>query len=346
MGRATRRCDEIGKTVFRIYDPVDIYAALEAVTSMKPLVKDPKITLEQLVGELTDPECLSQGLASPGSQSEGSHAHDVLDALSQKVMRVLRTASNRAEQRPQIRQKLDELEQLWGVAPDKLHQHLHQLGPRDAANFVQQHQGLLHQLAEVNLLLGSERYPLISEHEDELLVREQSYGQYGKPADYLVSFNDFIRNQLNQSVALAVVVNKPRDLTREQLREVRLLLDQHGYSEASLQSAWRNATNQDIAASIVGHIRRASLGEALLPFEQRVAKAMDKIYTLAPWTPLQRKWLDRLAKQLAHEVVIDQHFVNRAFAKDGGAKRLDALLGKQLDSVLDTLAESLWDEAG
>jgi type I site-specific restriction endonuclease len=41
IGRATRRCDEIGKTVFKIYDPVDNDAALEDVTTMKPLVKDP-----------------------------------------------------------------------------------------------------------------------------------------------------------------------------------------------------------------------------------------------------------------------------------------------------------------
>lgn len=47
IGRATRRCDEIGKTVFRIYDPVDIYAALSDVNTMKPLVKDPNISLEQ-----------------------------------------------------------------------------------------------------------------------------------------------------------------------------------------------------------------------------------------------------------------------------------------------------------
>ncbi|WBA79907.1 type I restriction-modification system endonuclease [Endozoicomonas sp. GU-1] len=51
IGRATRRCDEIGKTVFRIYDPVDIFAAFDRenknANSMKPLVKDPNITLEQ-----------------------------------------------------------------------------------------------------------------------------------------------------------------------------------------------------------------------------------------------------------------------------------------------------------
>ncbi len=126
---------------------------------------------------------------------------------------------------------------------------------------------------------------------------------------------------------------------------MRLLLDQHGYSEANLKSAWRNQTNQEIAASIIGYIRQAALGEALVPFEQRVAHAMQKIYNLHPWTPVQRKWLERLAKQITHEVVVDTRFVNRSFAKDGGAKRLDKLLGKQLDTVLDTLADALWDQA-
>ena len=161
----------------------------------------------------------------------------------------------------------------------------------------------------------------------------------------LESFNDFIKNQLNQSVALGVVVNRPQDLTREQLREVRLLLDGHGYSEVNLQSAWRNQTNQEIAASIVGFIRRAALGEALLPFEQRVAKAMQKIYTLQPWTPVQRKWLDRLAKQLVHEVVIDEKQIGEAFRNDGGSTRLDKMLGGHLAVVLEEINGHLWTQA-
>ena len=338
LGRATRRCDEIGKTVFKIYDPVDIYAALQDVSSMKPLVKDPNVTLEQLLQELNDPASLT----APGNKADTSHAHDVLDAVSQKVMRILRKAVKAAEKKPPLKQKLAELETLWGVEPGKLHQHLHQLGPKNASEFVQRHSGLLKQLNEVNDLLGSERLPIIYEGADEFKQRSQTYGVNEKPADYLDSFNHFIRNQLNQSVALGVIVNKPKDLTREQLREVRLLLDEHGYSEAKLQSAWRNQTHQEIAASIVGYIRQAALGEALLPFDRRVANAMQKIYTLHNWTPIQRKWLDRLAKQLSHEVVIDQYFVNRAFAQDGGAKRLDSMLDGGLDKVIDMLSENLW----
>ncbi|WEJ72786.1 type I restriction-modification system endonuclease [Pseudomonas sp. PSE14] len=337
-GRATRRCDDIGKTVFRIYDPVDLYASLEAVDTMKPLVKNPNISLEQLVSELTS----GASHDAPGSQDDNSHAHDVLDQLSQRVMRILRKAQHKAEDKPTLKKKLDELQDVWGVEPAQLHKHLHDLGPQQAANFVRQHSQLINQLAAVSALLGSENYPVISTHSDELLVREQNYGQNQKPADYLESFNDFIRNQLNQSAALGVVVNRPKDLTREQLREVRLLLDQHGFSEASLKSAWRNQTNQEIAASIIGYIRQAAIGEALLPFDQRVAKAMQTIYTQQPWTPVQRKWLDRLAKQLVHEVVIDPQQVNDAFRNDGGLKALDRNLGGNLDRVLEALNENLW----
>lgn len=344
IGRATRRCDEIGKTVFRIYDPVDIYAALSDINTMKPLVKDPNITLEQLVDELTDPEQLERALKAPGEQTGENHADVVLSQLSQKIMRVLRKAQKKAEAKPALKNKLNDLQLLWGVEPKSLHTHLHTLGPKQAAAFLIKHQGLHKQLAEVEALLGSDHKPVISEHSDELQKRIQSYGEHQRPEDYLDSFSRFIKEQLNQSAALAVVVNKPRDLTREQLKEIRLLLDNAGYSEAKLRSAVRNQTNLDIAASIIGHIRRAALGEPLVPFEQRVAQAMQRIYQNHPWSQAQRRWLDRLAKQLVHEVVIDHQFVNTCFADDGGAKQLNKVLGNQLDRVLDAINDSLWEQ--
>jgi type I restriction enzyme R subunit len=259
-------------------------------------------------------------------------------------MRVLRRAGHLAEKRPKLKSRLDELEQQWGVPPARLHQHLHELGPQGAADYLQHSTRLLVQLAEVQELMGSAYMPILSQHADELLAREQSWGAYAKPEDYLDSFGRFVREQINQSAALAVVVNAPKDLTREQLREVRLLLDAHGYSEANLKAAWRNRSHQDIAASILGYIRQAALGEPLLPFEQRVANAMQRIYALRAWTPVQRKWLDRLAKQLALEVVIDPAFVTRAFAQDGGARQLDKMLGGELDQVLGELAGHLWPQ--
>ncbi len=52
LGRGTRLCDEIGKEVFRIFDAVDLYAALEPFTSMKPVVVNPTFTFTYLAEEL------------------------------------------------------------------------------------------------------------------------------------------------------------------------------------------------------------------------------------------------------------------------------------------------------
>lgn len=106
IGRATRRCDEIGKTVFKIYDPVDIYAALEEVNTMKPLVKNPNVSLQQLFDELVDPASQS----APGTKSNQTHADDVLAEMAQKIMRVLRKAGKKAEKQTHIKEKLEQLE--------------------------------------------------------------------------------------------------------------------------------------------------------------------------------------------------------------------------------------------
>lgn len=341
IGRATRLCDEIGKTVFKIYDPVDLYKTLEEINTMKPLVKNPNIPLPQLLEELEDPASYS----APGTLPDMSHAHDVLNAVNQKVMRILREATKKAEDKPDVQQKLDELENMWGVKPAELHRHLHGLGPQEASHFIRESTNLVQQLEEVKMVLGSRYFPLVSGHEDQLVTREQSYGGYNRPEDYLESFEAFIKRSLNDSVALKVVVNRPKDLTREQLKEVRLLLDANGYSETKLRTAWRGKTNQEIAASVVGHIRRAALGVKLVSFEKRVEQAMEGILTSQNWSPIQKKWLNRIAKQLTHEIVIDSNFVNKTFATDGGAKRVDSFLGNRLDEVMERLAETLWVEA-
>jgi type I restriction enzyme R subunit len=129
---------------------------------------------------------------------------------------------------------------------------------------------LVNQLEQVKVLIGSANRPVLYEGKDELLGVSQGYGVAEKPADYLDSFVEFVKQQMNQNIALKVVCNKPKELTRAQLKEIRLLLDGAGYSETNFKNVWRQQTNQYIAASILGHIRRAALGEALVPFEQRV----------------------------------------------------------------------------
>lgn len=337
-GRATRLCGRIGKTVFRIHDPVDLYASLENVDTMKPLVQNPSIPFSQLVDELADPASRT----APGGIPGRSHADEVLATMSQRLMRILRRAGHKAHDRADVRQKLDELEQLWGVAPTQLHTHLSKLGPDGALDFLKTHRGLERQLVDLVDLIGFDRSPVISTHADALLSKEQMAEGWSSPDDYLESFEQFVRRSINESVALSVVVNRPRDLTRSQLQELRLFLGEKNYTEANLKVAWKKKTNVEIAAGIVGFVRRAALGEDLMPFQQRVGRAVEKIVAMRPWSSSQATLLRRIAKQLTHETVIDRGLVNEAFPQEGGAKQIDLRLDRHLDEVLERLSEWLW----
>jgi len=162
----------------------------------------------------------------------------------------------------------------------------------------------------------------------------------------LASFRRFITENVDQIPALIVVTQRPRDLTRAQLRTLRLQLDEAGFSEASLRTAWRETTNQDIAASVVGYIRHVALGQPLLAHRERVRAAMQTILASRAWTEPQRQWLERIGKQLEQEIVVDREALDSGqFKAMGGYQRLNRIFQGQLDNILYDIAETMWQVA-
>jgi type I restriction enzyme, R subunit len=192
----------------------------------------------------------------------------------------------------------------------------------------------------------SRRKPvLISHHEDKVISVDTGYGNAEKPEDYLNSFRSFITENMNKIPALLLVTQRPRDLTRSQLKELKLELDTAGYPEKHLQVAWRESTNEDIAASIIGFIRQAALGDALISHEARVDRAMNKILASKNWKPPQRKWLERIGKQLKQETIVDKEaFDQGQFKTQGGFKRINQTFGGELETVLSEINQELWQE--
>ena len=105
-------------------------------------------------------------------------------------------------------------------------------------------------------------------------------------------------------------------------------------------------TNEDIAASIIGFIRQAALGDALVSYEQRVDRAIAKILALRAWTPPQRKWLTRIAKQLKVETIVDKEALNRGEFKTqgGGFTRINKIFDGQLSAILIEINGELWHD--
>ena len=324
IGRATRLCDPIGKSHFRIFDAVGIYDALQAFTQMQPVVVNPKISFSQLIGEL--------------ESTDGDECELVREQLIAKLRRKQRHLNESAEARFRL---------LTGEEPADFIRRLRQLPIAEASRWL----GTIGGLGELldAQWEGPAQPQFIAEHDDALRSIERGYGEASRPQDYLDGFTAFVCDPGNALPALTTVLQRPWELTRSDLRELKLALDQRGYSETTLATAWREATNQDMAASIMGYIRQAALGDPLVPYEQRVEKALQQILASKPWTTPQRQWLQKIANQTKAITIVDREALDDdalLFRREGGGwPRLNKLFGGELEEVLHRFQEAVWEAA-
>ena len=326
IGRATRLCPEIGKEVFRIFDAVDLYPHLQNLTDMKPVVVNPSISFEQLVDELIE--------ADQDAQRE-----TIREQLAVKLRRRLKKTARGGAGAVTRRSA--------GEAPEATLQRLLE-GPSPPS----WPSGCRRDPPSARFSTGratarTPRFVPISPHADEVVAVTRGYGEASKPEDFLDGFTAFVRDNINTIAALKLVVQRPRDLTRADLKELRMALDLKGYSEANLRRAWADAKNEDIAASIIGFVRQAALGDPLIPYAERVKAAMQRILASRTWTEPQKRWLQRIGEQIEKEIVVDREAIDREpFAANGGFTRLNKVFDGELESVLTGINEEMWKKTG
>lgn len=322
LGRATRRCDEIGKDHFMIYDGVGIYETLKPYTDMKPVVTKPTVSLDVLISELAQLDSEEQGKL---------HKEQIIA----KIQRKKRTWTQKDH---------DDFKALsGGMSIEKYIDDLKSMSTLQTSADLQAKKPLVAFIDE-NRGRGHRIY--ISEHEDKLLTTLRGYGDADRPEDYLEGFHAFITENLNLIPALTIICTRPNDLTRDELRKLRVELDQKGYSEKMLQAAWRDAKNEDIAADIISFIRQQALGDPLISHEERIEGAMKKIYDMKVWSKVQKDWLKRIEKQLLQESVLDPNpekaFEVEPFKSKGGFKQLNKIFDGEMDSIVQTINTALY----
>ncbi|MFH1950596.1 MAG: type I restriction-modification system endonuclease [Pseudomonadota bacterium] len=325
MGRATRRCDRIKKDHFDIYDAVALYEALDPVSSMKAVAADPTTTLGQLADELDD-------MLSDNAKPE--IMKNQVEQILAKLQRILR--------------KLDEGDLAeWKTLSggQTFHEFIDSLDINDPADFRENLVSKRNLLAFLDENRQRPKKQLISDHEDELLSHTRGYGEAEKPEDYLNAFSEFIVNNMNKIPALAIVCQRPRELTRKALKELKIALDRAGFTEKNLQVAWKDWKNEKIAADIISFIRRQALGDPLVSHEDRIRKAMTRIYSMRDWTAIQRQWLQRVEKQLIAQTILDREdFERGAFKAHGGFNRLNKIFQGNFQQVLDDISVNLYPD--
>lgn len=300
MGRATRLCDKIHKDHFEVYDAVGVYEALEPVSAMKPVAVNPKVTFDELI----------DGLSALETNGQKQNQIGVIIAKLQRCKKKMTDSQK------------EHFKDMAGEPVDEFIKNIKDMDSVEACKYLQNRKAAF----EVFLTAQYTQKPKVySAHDDAVYQHIRGYGNATKPEDYLEEFKQFIMTNMNEIAALSIVCQRPKELTRAELRSLKLELDRHDFTVTKLNTAWNQMTNQDITADIISFIRQQALGDALVSTDVRIKKAVAKVKAVHPeLNAVQIKWLDRIEVQLLNETILNHEtFELDAFKNVGGFKKIN-----------------------
>lgn len=325
LGRATRLCPEIGKDRFEVFDPVGVYDALEQVSTMKPVSVTPNTRFVDLLDGLN---------VATGDDSVKVVVDQIIAKLRRRAQRMSDAAND------QVR------DLTGGESAGSVAGSLKRMAPADAVVWIVDHVELFHFLDQNPT--GEGRRVVISHQEDELVSHTREYGDVGSPADYLEEFTRYISENLNEVAALRIICTRPNDLTRDDLRSLKLKLDRAGFTEQKLSSAASEVSNKEITADIISLIRRFAIGSPLVSHEVRVRNAIEKVKALHDFSKNELGWLRRIEQYLENELVLSLETFDQdsRFRQRGGFNRINEAFGGGLKVVIDQINEFLYEDEG
>lgn len=319
LGRATRLCPEIHKSVFNIYDAVGIYDAMNKVTNMKPVVKNVSHDVHYFIDQKHQFEI---------NDNFKQYQIDMTAAIDRKIKRMNDSKRKEFERLTEIN-SIDQ----WARDLPRLN---NQEFLKEWKNFEQLDR----------LSTGSQKQ-YISNEPDEYLGIERGYGQgNSNPEDYIESFNKFIKENVNEIPALQIVATRPKDLTYDELKKIKLELEKKGFKENDLQTAWKSANQVQTTADIISFIRQAAVGSELVDHNVRIHNAMQKVYGMSDWNMVQKSWLKKIENQLLSSTVLGPNaetaFSSNYFKRQGGYKQMRKIFLDNADQIIYVLNENLY----
>lgn len=325
MGRATRLCPKIHKTHFEIYDPVGVYDSLEPVNTMKPVVANPTTTFTQLLDgleEVKDKEIIS------------AQINQIIAKLQRKKRRM---DSKTMEQF---------ISMTNGMDPTQFIDDIQKRNPEEAKKRLLAYRNMFEYIQQTKA--NGDRAVVISSEEDELTSHTRGYGNSEKPEDYLDAFSDYVKTHMNEIAALSIVCTRPKELTRDTLKALRLTLDREGFTTQQLNTAISELTNEEIAADIISLIRRYAIGSSLISHEARIRRAVDKLKKAHDFSKQELSWIGRMEKYLMEESVLNVQVFDEdsRFKTYGGFAKINKVFQNKLENIVLELNEYLYDDGG
>lgn len=319
LGRATRPCPEIGKTHFNIFDAVRVYEDLDDTSNMK------SVSVHKSMAELLEDLF----------RLDGACKQPIKDRILARLQR--RNSSLTEAEKRGVSDRLD---------GRTLKAYARELKSCTGEAFIQRCRQDRDFLIWADGLKGEKRGYYYSEKEDTLFETTRGYGNTEKPEDYLEAFNAYINENKDHIEAIRIACTRPSDMTRAQLRELKLKLDQEDFNESSLNEAASAVANERIVADIIAYVRRAVLKTPLIDHGERVKAAFSKLTAAHHFNKIQLDLLEKIQAYMLHESILNaETFEAPAFKMDGGFTRFNRKFGGQLADIIREINTYIYEGA-
>lgn len=319
LGRATRLCPEIGKTHFNIFDAVRVYEDLDSTSGMK------SVTVSKTMLELLE------DLFRPSDVSKRPIKDRILARLQRKNNNLT------SEQKYEASELLND---------KSLKVYIKELKSYTEEAFIERCRKDEDFLLWVDSLKGKKCGQYYSDKEDTLLETTRGYGNTEKPEDYLDAFARFVNENKDTIEAIRIACTKPSDMTRAQLRELKLALDKENFTESSLNQAISTVKNEQIIADIIAHVRRAVLHTPILNHEEKVKRAFTKLIANNSFNKMQLDLLEKIKTYMLHESLLNvETFEAPAFKMEGGFARFDKKFSGRLVEIIREINTYIYEGA-
>ena len=323
MGRGTRKCEDIGKTHFTVFDCFDgtllRYFAAATDFTIEPPAK-PTRTMAEIVADIWQNRDRDYNVR----------------ALVKRLQRVEKEMSGEGRERFAAFIPDGDVGAFAAGLPERIRRDF------TATMKLLRDPGFQQLCAEYprparTLTVA---YGVQDNVTSERVIRDGT-GRRWQPYDYLVAFERFVREHEHDIDAIAVLLDRPRDWSTDKLTELRQALTRtpERFTEDNLRRAYRQELADII--SLVKHAARED--EPLLSASERAQRAVAAVSQGKTLTEDQQRWLERIGRHLAENLTIDRDDFDTVpvLSAFGGWGRANRAFGGELESLLRQFNEAM-----
>ena len=324
LGRGTRRCADIRKTKFTVFDCFDgtLISYFKGATDMEAEPRQSSLSDQQVVENIWQ------------NYERAYHTRVLVKRLQRRAKEL----------------SGDGMTQLaaFGVPDGDLSAWAATLPALLQADFV----GTMKILRDPNFwdaLAQATRAPrqfvVAIEQEDEVSsqVLFRVGGDELRPADYLEKFARYVRDNPDRLAAIEILRERPREWNREALDELRAALQRHFFEENRLRQATKLTSGKALADTISLVKHAANAQSPLFTAAERVEIALGKVRAGRSFSPDAQQWLGRIQAHLIENLSIEiDDFDLPVFAAWGGLnKARRAFSADTLQELVEEFNEAL-----